>query len=275
MIVSALGGWLSVWLAALSGVALVSGVSMAGERVWCHRVQAGDTLSGISRRYRVPLAKLRRINAIRLMRPLRIGERLLLSTSPGTAASVAALRARPGHLRRENAAATRDRLTRMRDLEMVRTFTRSGLLVRVAAETPTYYVTGVPGVLQVARPWTRRFIEQLAGALHALFGTRLRVTSLARTPARQRALRSLNVNAAPAQGSARSTHLTGATVDISKQPLSLREIDWLRTVLRRLAANGLVHAIEEFHEPHFHVLVRKRYTTSAARLKSPALVGGC
>ncbi len=279
-VVSALGSWLWLWLATLSGAMLMSGVSFASERVWCHEVQVGDTLSSISRRYGVPPAKLRKVNAIRLTQPLRVGMRLVLpSIQPRAASSargrVRALRARPGHLRRENVAASRDHLTRLRDLEMVRQFTRSGRLVPVAADAPTYYVAGVPVALRVARPWTRQFIEHLAGTLHALFGTRLRITSLVRTPARQLALRRLNTNAAPAHGSVRSTHLTGAAVDISKRPLAAREIDWLRTVLRRLTAERMVHAIEEFNEPHFHVLVRKRYRTYAAGFRSPMFLGGC
>lgn len=279
-VVSPLGSWLWLWLATLSGAMLMSGVSFASERVWCHKVQGGDTLSSISRRYGVSAAKLRKVNAIRLAQPLRVGTRLVLpSIRPLAAASargrVQALRPPAGHLRLENTAATRDRLTRMRDLEMVRRFTRSGRLVPVAADTPTYYVAGVPGALRVARPWTRRFIEQLAGALHGLFGTRLRITSLVRTPSRQLALRRLGINAAPAHGSIRSTHLTGATVDISTQPLSAREIDWLRTVLRRLTAERMVHAIEEFNEPHFHVLVRRRYGTYAAGFRSPMFMRGC
>ena len=67
----------------------------------------------------------------------------------------------------------------------------------------------------------------------------------------------------------------GATVDISTQALAAREIDWLRTMLRGLTAERMVHAIEEFNEPHFHVLVRKRYGTYAAGFRSPMFRGGC
>ena len=61
-------------------------------------------------------------------------------------------------------AATRDRLSRIRDLAMVERLRRKGFLVPVPSETPTYYVEGVEPRLRVARPWTRRFIEQLADA---------------------------------------------------------------------------------------------------------------
>lgn len=269
---------LSILLAALASAGLLAHASLASEP--CHTVQAGDTLSSISRRYRVPLAKLRQINARRLTRPLRVGSRLKVPGSKRRLAAamaprMRALRARPGNLRRENAAATHDRLTRMRDRGMVRRFTRSGHLVPIALETSTYYVTGVSAALRVARPWTRRFIEHLARAVHASFGIRLKITSLTRTEARQRAIGRTNGNAAPARGPARSTHLTGASVDISKAPFSALEIDWLRSALRRLTAARLVHAIEEFAEPHFHVLVRRAYGALAAPPRALRVAQDC
>jgi hypothetical protein len=163
----------------------------------------------------------------------------------------------------------------MRDLDMVQRFRRAGLLVPVAVERPTYVVASVPEPLRVARPWTRRFIEHVAGALHRRFGTRLKITSLTRTPARQLALRRINLNAAPSHGPVRSTHLTGASVDIAKQPLSIREVEWLRSVLWGLTAQRLVQAIEEFNEPHFHVLVRKRYGNYATVRGVPLFEAGC
>jgi hypothetical protein len=158
---------------------------------------------------------------------------------------------------------------------MLARFRRAGLLVPVPASTRTYYVAQVPASLRLARPWTKRFIEQLATAKRLLFGTRLRITSLTRITAHQEALIATNPNAAPARGPIPSTHLTGAAVDLGKASLSPRELAWLRTVLGRLTARGLVHAVEEFSEPHFHVLVRRQYATYARTLASPLLVGGC
>jgi hypothetical protein len=189
--------------------------------------------------------------------------------------TVTPLRARAGNLRRENAAATRDGLSRVGSGRMLTRFRRARLLVSVPASTRTYYVSGVPESLRVARPWTKRFIEQLAAAKRQSFATPLRITGLTRTRIYQTALGATNGNAAPAHGHSQSTHLTGASVDISKQLLSPGEINWLRAVLARLTADGLVHAIEEFRQPHFHVLVRKRYGASARTLASRLLGGGC
>ncbi|HEX9748262.1 MAG TPA: DUF5715 family protein [Methylomirabilota bacterium] len=259
---------------------LLAEVSHASTPLWCHEVRRGDTLATIARRHGASVAELRGLNRLGpraiprprsilmlpAIRDLRRG-RLDLSRAP--------LVARPHRLRHESAAAARDRLSRMRDLTMVEDFRRSGLLVEVPLETRTYYVEGVGPRLRVARPWTRRFIEQLAQAFHGLFDRPLRITSLTRTTARQRELLRTNPSAAPATGPVQSTHLTGAAVDISKRSFSDREVAWLRTVLARLRHRGLVHAVEEFGEPHFHVLVRRAYERYGRALASAVLAGGC
>jgi Family of unknown function (DUF5715)/LysM domain len=252
----------------------------AATPVWCHEVRPGDTLAAIARRYRVTVRELRGLNRLApnaLARPRRIltlpaiedlrRGRLDLSRPP--------LIARPHRLRRESAAAARDRLSRMRDLRMVERFQRAGLLVEVPRTAQTHYVDGVDARLRVARPWTRAFVEQLGQAFHTLFDRPLRVTSLTRTTIRQRALRRTNPSAAPAAGPVQSTHLTGAAVDLSKRDLTPRQVAWLRTVLARLGARGLVHAVEEFGEPHFHVLVRRVYARYGRALTTAELAGGC
>jgi LysM repeat protein len=252
----------------------------AGEPVWCHEVRAGDTLTAIARRHGASVKELRGLNRLApraiprprsflvlpTVRDLRRG-RLDLSRPP--------LVARPLRLSRESAAAARDRLSRMRDLATVERFRRSGLLVEVPLRTRTYSVDGVGTRLRVARPWTAQFVEQLAQAFHDLFHKPLRITSLTRTIARQRALLRTNPSAAPARGPIQSTHLTGAAVDVSKRSLSEREIAWLRTVFARLLERRLVHVVEEFREPHFHVLVRRVYAAYGRALRSPILAGGC
>lgn len=184
------------------------------------------------------------------------------------------LRAKAGHLRRDNAAVRREGLSWLRDLALVQRFTKSRILVRLAAETKTYHVAGVARQLRVTRPWTKRFIEELSRAFHGRFRTRLKVTSLTRTAGAQQALRRVNGNAAPADGHVRSTHLTGAAVDISKRPLRDPELRWIRAALQRLAARRLLSAIEEFRQPHFHVLVFRAYD-DAPRGRLLASVPGC
>jgi len=264
----------------LAVLVLVQGVPAAASPQWCHRIRPGDTLSALAARHGTTARELARLNGIRPNAVLRVGRTLtlpaLLDLSRGRLPpDTVALTARPGHLRRENMAADRQGLSRLRDRRMLRRFVRAGLLVRLPEETRTYWVAGVPDWLRVTRPWTKRFIEQLAGGLHGLFGTRLKVTSLTRTVDIQRALATWNHNAAPADGRIRSTHLTGAAVDLSKQPFTDREIRWVRLVLDRLSRQGWLYAIEEFQQAHFHVLVFKRYLAYARTLASPVHIGGC
>lgn len=255
-------------------------VGVARERVWCHEVRRGDALSNIAYRYRTTVQELSRLNRLSSKSILPVGLMLALPALAHLRQGALALYAPPltaaaGNLQRENAQADRQRLSRMRDLRMVRRFVRAGLLVPLPAAASTHWVSGVPASLRVARPWTKRFVEQLARGLYDLFSTRLKITSLTRTVNVQRSLRAWNGNAAPARGENRSSHLTGASVDISKQPLTTREIGWFRQVLGRLARRRLLHAIEEFQQPHFHVMVFKDYLRYALALPAPALIGGC
>lgn len=185
------------------------------------------------------------------------------------------LRAKAGHLLRENAAVRRLDLSWLLDLARVRRFTRSRILVPVAAQTATYYVDGIAAELRVTRPWTKRFIEDVSSAFRTRFGSRLRITSLTRTAVTQRALRRVNGNAAPATGRFRSAHITGAAVDISKQPLRDREVRWMRVALQHLARRRTLSAIEEFRHPHFHVFVFRTYEREPRNSLLEAVASAC
>jgi len=275
-------GWPWRWLTRLALLALVlrPGPASADAPIWCHRVQPGDTLWRIAARHDTTLARLRDLNGLDQPDVLSVGRLLRLPTlwrlQSGTLAfDGPSLPARAGDLRKENREADRQNLSRMQNLRMARRFIRAGLLVPVETATRTWWLETVPKPLRVARPWTRTFIEQLTRAFHTFFGGRLKITSLTRTIPVQRALRHRNGNAAPTRGPFRSTHLTGASVDISKRLLDENQVSWLRLVLHRLEKRRLLHATEEFQEPHFHVMVFRRYRTYARTLPSPILIGGC
>lgn len=254
--------------------------ALAREARWCHLARPGDTLFGIARRHGTTVATLREINRLPEGRVLRAGERL---ATPRTVAlqrgrlalSSPSLMARPGNLRRENAAASRDRLSRMRDEATLRRFVRSGLLVELPPRTRTYEVAGVARDRRVVRPWAKRFIEQMADAHHTLVGAPLRVTGLIRTEDDQRRLRLVNRNAAPVRGPDRSTHLTGAAVDLSARGMSEAQLRWMRAALHGLSRRGVLSAIEEVWQPHFHVLVFRSYEAYARTLRSSVTIGGC
>jgi len=278
---SRLRAW-AIGLAAAAGLTtpVPAGESASGAPVWCHVVRSGESLAAVARRIGTAEARLRRLNALRRHAPVRLGDVLVLPAVDrlrrGRLTSfVAPIAARRGHLVRENVRADTERLSRLRTRASLDRFVRAGLLVPVPEKAPGFRVVGVPRWRRVARPWSRLFLHQLGDALHALYGSRLRVTDLTRTEAVQEALGRSNGNAAPARGAVRSTHLTGASVDLSKVQHSDVELRWLRLVLGRLTARGLVSAIEEFTQPHFHVMVFRAYAGYGARLRAPVAIGGC
>jgi Family of unknown function (DUF5715) len=166
----------------------------------------------------------------------------------------------------QNARADADNLSRMRNVRMVRRFAAQGYLVSVPPNTHFYYLHSVPPAYRYCRPWTKLFLRRLSRQYYARFHQRLRVTSLVRTVASQERLARRNGNAADAVGSARSSHLTGATVDISKRWMSPAAQDWMRAVLYSLRRQGHVYAVEEFEQPTFHVMVYKSYPEHVKRL---------
>ena len=267
-------------LAALAALSLSGSANGSPAPIWCHEVRRGETLAAVAKRAKVSLEKLRRQNALRRGELVRPGAILAL---PPVAALRAGhfpflappLRARPGHPGRENAVADAQRLSRVRTRAVLDRFVGAGLLVPMGARASGVSVVGVPSWRRVARPWTRQFVHQLGAAIHRLFGARLRVTALTRTETVQRALLASNGNAAPARGPNRSSHLTGASVDLSKVELSERELQWVRLVLGRLTRRGVILAIEEFAQPHFHVMVQRDYADYTRRLRYPVLIGGC
>ena len=109
------------------------------------------------------------------------------------------------------------------------------------------------------RPWTAKFLADLARAHEAAFHSPLEVSSAVRTVEYQKRLMETNGNAAPAEGDLVSPHLTGATIDIAKSGLSRGEIAWMRRRLAGLQAAGKIDVEEEFKQACFHITVYKSY----------------
>ena len=110
------------------------------------------------------------------------------------------------------------------------------------------------------RPWTAKFLADLARAHDAAFHRSIEVSSAVRTVEYQKRLMRTNGNAAPAEGDMVSPHLTGATVDIAKKGLSRSEIAWMRRRLMGLEASGKIDVEEEFKQACFHITVYKSYS---------------
>ena len=109
------------------------------------------------------------------------------------------------------------------------------------------------------RPWTARFLSDLARVHSALFHSPLEVNSAVRTVEYQKRLMETNGNAAAAEGDVASPHLTGATIDIAKQGLSRQEMGWMRSWLLTLQKAGKIDVEEEFQQACFHITVYKSY----------------
>jgi len=109
------------------------------------------------------------------------------------------------------------------------------------------------------RPWTAKFLSDLARAHAAAFHSAIEVSSAVRTVEYQRRLMRINGNAAPAEGELVSPHLTGAAVDIAKKGLTRAEIAWMRRRLMGLEAEGKIDVEEEFKQACFHITVYKSY----------------
>jgi len=118
------------------------------------------------------------------------------------------------------------------------------------------------------RPWTAKFLADLARAHEAAFHRSIEVSSAVRTVEYQKRLMKTNGNAAQAEGELVSPHLTGATIDIAKKGLNRAEMAWMRKQLAGLEAAGKIDVEEEFKQACFHITVYKNY--AAAGKPGPA-----
>lgn len=171
----------------------------------------------------------------------------------------------------QNERANAFHLSRLRDLSQVHDFASRGFLVSVPPRTSSYYLEDVPPDYSYLRPWAKVFLDRLSRDYYARFGQPLRITSLLRTVELQRQLTRWNPNAAQAVGADRSSHLTGATLDISKHDMNWSGMQWLRLQLFQLKRQGYLYAVEEFHEPCFHVMVFPIYRGDVQPAATPSL----
>ena len=159
----------------------------------------------------------------------------------------------------QNIIADRDGLDRIQNDEDLLDMRRDSLLVSLPSGKALEIDDRLPGNRRYCRPWTGRFLAELARAHYAQFHAPLQVNSAVRTVEFQEHLVHINGNAAPADGDTASPHLTGQAVDIAKHGLSLTEIAWLRGYLLPLVQQGKIDVEEEFQQACFHISVYKKY----------------
>ena len=109
-------------------------------------------------------------------------------------------------------------------------------------------------------PQTSYFLGDIGLEFQEVFGKKLQINSAVRTIPRQLELMRVNSNAVSPNGRKRSSHITGATVDIAKIGLSKKELMWLRNKLLTLEDEERIEATEENGQLVFHVMVFGSYT---------------
>ena len=146
-------------------------------------------------------------------------------------------------------------LTRIRDEKELRSLIRTQELAFVGSTASLALDPRLPLNRRYVRPWTKQLLTELSTAYTTRFGQRLVLTSAVRTVETQRRLLRWNHNAAPIHGETSSSHLTGATFDLSRKGLSQEENEWMRTALLAYTIQGRVIYLEETVQPCYHVFV--------------------
>jgi hypothetical protein len=162
-------------------------------------------------------------------------------------------------LERQNEKAEADGLERIEDEDDLSDRIARKFLVAVPASASLTVNPDLAEHHRYCRPWTARFLADLARAHEAQFHSPLEVSSAVRTVAYQKHLMAVNGNAAAAEGDIVSPHLTGATIDIAKGGMSRQEIGWMRYWLTPLQSAGKIDVEEEFQQACFHITVYKSY----------------
>ena len=165
-------------------------------------------------------------------------------------------------LQRQNEKAEADGLERIDDEDDLSDRIAHKFLVPVPVSAALAINGNLPASHRYCRPWTARFLDDLARAHAAQFHSSLEVSSAVRTVAYQKRLIAVNGNAAAAEGDIVSPHVTGATIDIAKSGLTRQEIGWMRAWLLPLQDAGKIDVEEEFQQACFHITVYKSYVPS-------------
>jgi hypothetical protein len=173
------------------------------------------------------------------------------------------LRGSLASLQRQNTRTEADGLERIEDEADLSSRIEHKLLVPLPISAALNVNPNLAENRRYCRPWTARFLADLARAHAAAFHRPIQVNSAVRTVEYQKRLMRTNGNAAQAEGDIVSPHLTGATIDIAKSRLSRQEIVWMRRQLMALQQAGKIDVEEEFEQACFHITVYKSYAPSS------------
>ncbi len=169
----------------------------------------------------------------------------------------------------QNQMAIADGLDRIEDDDQLYDMRRLKLLVALPDNDAIEVNETLPANRRFARPWSVKFLNDLARAHYARFHTPLVITSAVRTVAFQRHLMLINGNAAPPTGEVASPHLYGQAIDLGKHGMSITEIAWMRAYLTPIEDEGKIDVEEEFQQACFHISVYRRYLGLPGRKPAP------
>lgn len=167
---------------------------------------------------------------------------------------------------RQNERGEAEGLKRIQNTAQLNAMRRDGKLVPLPVSERLHVNPDLPRDRRCTRPWTAKFLTDLARAHFIRFDRPLQVNSAVRTVKFQRRLIRVNGNAAPASGDIASPHLMGATIDIAKKGLSLSEVAWMRAYLLPLQEDGKIDVEEEFYQSCFHITVYKSYVRGTTKI---------
>jgi hypothetical protein len=169
----------------------------------------------------------------------------------------------------QNQMALADGLDRIEDDDQLYDMRRLKLIVALPDNDSIQVNDSMPANRRYARPWSVRFLNDLARAHYARFHTPLTITSAVRTVAFQKRLMLTNGNAAPPSGETASPHLYGQAIDLGKHGMSMTEIAWMRAYLTPIESAGKIDVEEEFQQACFHISVYRRYLGLPTRKNTP------
>jgi hypothetical protein len=206
------------------------------------------------------------------------GTELLEKTSFDVRGAMPApLKGSTASLVRQNTRLIDDGLERIEDEHDLESRIAHRLLVPVPTSSMLSINQDIPLPRRYCRPWTARFLADLARLHYDAFHRPLIVSSAVRTVDYQKRLMGVNGNAARAEGDIVSPHLTGAAVDLPKEIFSRQEMAWMRSKLAALQDAGKIDVEEEFQQTCFHITVYKNYVArpgAAEDTSSTRLTGG-
>ena len=170
---------------------------------------------------------------------------------------------------RQNERGEAEGLKRIQNVAQIKAMRSDGKLVPLPVSHSLRVDSDLPSTRRYTRPWTAKFLVNLAHAHYMRFDSPLQINSAVRTVRFQRRLIRVNANAAPASGDIASPHLMGATIDIAKKGLSLSEVAWMRAYLLPLEQDGKIDVEEEFYQSCFHITVYKSYMPRTRKTHAP------